>query len=179
MDVGPNEIKAALLRAMNELVPSLVAKSRTFAQETHYALMTRLSHDQRDEIFMLAAKELRCSQQVLFKVYVKDVTKTIFRPWPDEIVKAAKTWTQVYAKEAVNTIPDLANTKVIRRAQYIKLKNGIFQQIQQKMNLQPLYSICDRSVLERMLGQKIARSLDAELKLRGTSVEGSPKPQKK
>ena len=58
----------------------------------------------------------------------------------------------MYAKEAVNTIPDLANTKVIRRVQYIKLKNSIFQQIQQKMNLQPLYSICDKSVLERLLG---------------------------
>ena len=47
------------------------------------------------------------------------------------------------------------------------------------MNLQPLYSICDKSVLERLLGQKIARSLDTELKLRGTSVEGSSKQQKK
>ena len=130
MDVAPADIKAALLRAMGEVAPSSVAKARAFNHETHYALMTRLSHEQRDEVFMLAAKELRCSQQVLFKVYAKDVVKTIFRQWPDEIVKAAKTWTQVYAKETVNTIPDLANTKVIKRVQYVKLKNSIFQQIQ-------------------------------------------------
>ena len=93
MDIGPAEIKAALLRAMSEVVPSSAAKTKTFSPETHYALMTRLGHEQRDEVFRLAAEELRCSQQVLFKVYVKDVAKIIFRPWPDEIVKAAKTWT--------------------------------------------------------------------------------------
>ena len=172
MDVGPGEAKAALLRALDAVAPSLAPKAHVFNQEAHYALMTRLTHDQRDEVFMLAAKELRCSQQLLFKKYVKEVVKTIFRQWPDEIVKAAKAWTQVYAKEAVNTIPDLANVKVIKRAQYAKLKNSVFQQIQQKMNLQPLYSICDKNALERMLGQKISRSLDTELKQKGATVEG-------
>ena len=45
MDLKPDEIKTALLRALGIVAPHAVSGMEQYDQASHYLLMTRLNHD--------------------------------------------------------------------------------------------------------------------------------------